>query len=251
MTRWAYDICGDERGGKAYVPFGVDTSYFSPKEDKFKNAENETFKVIFNSRIHYYKGIIPFLDTIPLVLKECPDIVFRLHSPLDKFSPHLKEIMNAMKTARKRYPNNFFFDISWQQYSEIRQVYNNADVLVFPSNNEGFGIPIIEAMSCGIPCIVSDAPPMNEIVDHSVGFCLKQTEDYNGLLFPSPNAIAEKIILLRKDRGLYKKMSIKARKHAKKNYDLRKIVDDIVNIVKKGTRARLMNKQDNLKTYLR
>ncbi len=46
---------------------------------------------------------------------------------------------------------------------EMVSVYHSADLLVFPSTSEGFGLPIIEAQACGVPVITSDRSPMREI----------------------------------------------------------------------------------------
>ena len=43
-------------------------------------------------------------------------------------------------------------------------VYKMATVYVFPSFYEGFGIPILEAMSQGVPVLASDIPPHRELV---------------------------------------------------------------------------------------
>lgn len=42
--------------------------------------------------------------------------------------------------------------------------YNSAEILVYPSLYEGFGLPMVEAMACGTPIISSNAPPMPEIM---------------------------------------------------------------------------------------
>ena len=41
--------------------------------------------------------------------------------------------------------------------------YNMADSLIFPSLQEGFGWPIIEAQACGCPVFTTNKPPMNVI----------------------------------------------------------------------------------------
>ena len=41
-------------------------------------------------------------------------------------------------------------------YSRLPELYASSDVLVFPSEHEPFGLPVNEAMICGIPAIVSD-----------------------------------------------------------------------------------------------
>jgi len=42
--------------------------------------------------------------------------------------------------------------------------YNAADVFVYPSLYEGFGLPLVEAMACGTPVIASDTPALSEVV---------------------------------------------------------------------------------------
>ena len=42
--------------------------------------------------------------------------------------------------------------------------YNSAELLVYPSIYEGFGLPVLEAMACGTPVIVSDASSLPEVV---------------------------------------------------------------------------------------
>ncbi len=46
---------------------------------------------------------------------------------------------------------------------EMRGVYTNATALLFPSIAEGFGLPILEAMSFGTPVLIADRSPMKEI----------------------------------------------------------------------------------------
>lgn len=42
-------------------------------------------------------------------------------------------------------------------------LYNAADVFAFPSRYEGFGLPVLEAMACGIPTVAGDAPAVSEL----------------------------------------------------------------------------------------
>ena len=44
-------------------------------------------------------------------------------------------------------------------------VYSGAAIFVYPSRYEGFGLPVLEAMSCGAPVIVSSADALTELVD--------------------------------------------------------------------------------------
>jgi glycosyltransferase involved in cell wall biosynthesis len=47
---------------------------------------------------------------------------------------------------------------------ELLLLYNTADVFVYPSLYEGFGLPPLEAMSCGLPVIASNSSSLPEVV---------------------------------------------------------------------------------------
>jgi glycosyltransferase involved in cell wall biosynthesis len=46
---------------------------------------------------------------------------------------------------------------------DVRALYGTATALVFPSLGEGFGLPLIEAMACGLPAAVSGVSALPEI----------------------------------------------------------------------------------------
>lgn len=75
---------------------------------------------------------------------------------------------------------------------EINTLYQNAFAYVFPSANEGFGIPIVEAMRAGIPVIHSDQPALVEVSGGAGIVC--RTGDSDDL--------AEKMILLSRENTL-------------------------------------------------
>lgn len=57
------------------------------------------------------------------------------------------------------------------QSDEDRSIfYSNAEVFIFPSLYEGFGIPILEAMACGCPVIASNIEALKEVGEESVLF---------------------------------------------------------------------------------
>lgn len=54
--------------------------------------------------------------------------------------------------------------------SELRSLYSGAAALVFPSLYEGFGFPLVEAMSCGAPVVSSDIPSSREVCGDAAEF---------------------------------------------------------------------------------
>lgn len=66
---------------------------------------------------------------------------------------------------------------------EMPLLYNSADVLVYTSLYEGFGLPILEAMACGTPVITSDLSAMKEIGGNAAVYASPEDiEDIRGQL---------------------------------------------------------------------
>jgi glycosyltransferase involved in cell wall biosynthesis len=51
----------------------------------------------------------------------------------------------------------------WLPFEDIPSIYCASEVFVFPSLNEGFGLPVIEAMACGVPVACSNIEPLPEV----------------------------------------------------------------------------------------
>jgi glycosyltransferase involved in cell wall biosynthesis len=54
---------------------------------------------------------------------------------------------------------------------EIAALYRAAEIVLLPSESEGFGLPLIEALACGAPVVASDIPVLREVAGDSVIYC--------------------------------------------------------------------------------
>src|SRR5438309_262011 len=91
-----------------------------------------------------------------------------------------------------------------------------ADIFVFPSLYEGFGVSLLEAMALGRPCVVSDIDVLREVTDGGT----------RALLAPirSPDALAEAILRLAQDRELAGRLGSAAAAWARERFDIRRCV---------------------------
>ena len=63
---------------------------------------------------------------------------------------------------------------------ELAAIYTGAHALVFPSDEEGFGLPPVEALACGTPVVACDVPALREVLDGRA--ILRDVDDVDGLL---------------------------------------------------------------------
>lgn len=92
---------------------------------------------------------------------------------------------------------------------DIQNKYLDASIMLLPSRSEGFGMVLIEAMACGLPCVSFDCPsgPGDIITDGEDGFLI---EDQNARSFN------EAVAKLMTDVGLRKEMGAKAKINAQR-----------------------------------
>lgn len=94
------------------------------------------------------------------------------------------------------------------KYSRLAEFYAASDVLLFPSEHEPYGLPVNEAMICGIPAIVSDRV--------GAGYDLVENGK-TGFVYPCGDVAALEAILRKAlpDRALLKEMGEQARERMK------------------------------------
>jgi glycosyltransferase involved in cell wall biosynthesis len=99
----------------------------------------------------------------------------------------------------------------------VQQLYDSLDVFVFPSLCESFGFPLVEAMACGLPVIVSDTVSNREIADKA------------GLFFRSGDAeeLAGNVLQVMGNAAVYRHQSEASLKQASE-FDWKKAANDTV-----------------------
>ncbi len=70
----------------------------------------------------------------------------------------------ARRAVTSRGLNGRVKFLDWVDEADLAGLYSLADLLVFPSLIEGFGLPALEAMACGTPVVGSDRPSLPEVV---------------------------------------------------------------------------------------
>jgi len=107
-----------------------------------------------------------------------------------------------LKKVEKLGAKDYVNFVGFVPDEELVAIYRQAEAFIFPSLIEGFGLPGLEAIACGLPVLASDIPVFREIYK-------------NGAIYFNPlssNDLAEKIKKIIEDRKLRKNLKLKARK---------------------------------------
>lgn len=143
-------------GEKIFITYpGVDTRIFHPIEKSYARRE---LKLPIDKKILLYVGsmepkrAVPmkaFLQAYRSLLEKRKDIILILAGPFKYIHERAnKNIMILRNVPREKLPI----------------LYASADIFIFPTLYEGFGIPPLEAMACGIPVIAPSNSSLPEVV---------------------------------------------------------------------------------------
>lgn len=197
------------------IPNGINiTSYNGIVRDyEFRRqyaADNEKI-ILFMGRLVYEKGIQHLISAMPKILSKYNDaklIIAGKGGMMDE----LRNQVNAMGLGNKVYFTGYL------NAKQVSKMYKCADVSVFPSTYEPFGIVALEAMLAGVPTVVSDVGGLAEIVEHGVD----GMKSYAG----NPNSLADVISELLLNPELCDKITRQAKVKVKNQYNWGKIAQD-------------------------
>lgn len=135
--------------------------------------------------------------------------------------------------------NKIVHFVGWVSQEDILSYYAKADIFCFPSIREFGGAVVLEAMACGLPCIVVNNGGIGEYVTAETGFKIDPvSRDY------LTQELANKIQLLVEDDHLRMQMSIKATERAKEfiwSTKGRQIVEIYEQLLSKGKSLLVLN----------
>lgn len=129
-------------------------------------------KFVFISRIAIKKNL---LNAVEWLGKTGMQVVFDAYGPLEDEAYYLKCREEAAK-----YPKLAFEWKGSVKPEEIPELMMNYHFFFLPTFNENFGHAIIEAMSTGLPVIISDQTPWKDLTEKGIGYdlSLEKPEDF-------------------------------------------------------------------------
>ena len=197
------------------IPNGINLNNFTgiDRDYDFRRRfamDNEKI-ILYVGRLVYEKGVQHLISVMPKILENYHDsklVIAGKGGMIDE----LKSQVESMGLSNKVYFTGYL------NQKEVQKMYKCADVAVFPSTYEPFGIVALEAMLAGIPTVVSDIGGLNEIVEHGVN----GMKSYTG----NPNSIADSVLSLLFDPQLAMNVTKNAKNKVKDEFNWQKIAQD-------------------------
>lgn len=190
------------------VPNGVDIAQFRPVTKSF---DNEKLNIIMVGRLWRQKDPETLLRAAISVLKNNYNISLTFVGD--------GELKNNMQAASIDYRDSIKFN-GW--CDNISELLSESDLFVLPSLWEGMPLAILEALSCGVACVVSDIPGNNDLISNG----------FNGYLFPAgdDSKLANIIINYINNPSKLREHSINSRQFIESDYSLNVRNEKIKNI---------------------
>ena len=182
---------------------GVDTSIFRPATDKADQAS--PFKILYIGSFSTRKGS----DLLAPIMQQLgPDFQLR-HSG------------NRDQAAKWRLTDDSIALGRLNQAELVREL-QQADILLFPSRLEGFGLAVAESMACGTPVVASHASSLPEII----------SDESDGLLCRTGDAaqFAASIRRLADNRAFLDELSTRAATKIGQHFSLERFIDAHINL---------------------
>jgi len=161
------------------IPNGIDAAAVLGLTERiaFLQLENAGLVLLHPTRFVRRKNIELGLR----VLAELPEALYIVTAAPD---PHqgdgrlyYEELVTLAESLGVRDRVMFVGESNPLSDDDVRSLYQMADVLFFPSTQEGYGLPLIEAALHGVPVLCSDIPPHREVAAGATFFALGESAE--------------------------------------------------------------------------
>jgi glycosyltransferase involved in cell wall biosynthesis len=165
----AYGLVAPER--VSVVPNGADPACSSqPNQEADRTAD-----ILLGPRTHSAIEILHVGSTIP---RKRIDVLLRVIDALRMEAPavRLVRIGEPPTASQRRLIDRLDLRsavtvLPFLDKAVLAAVYRRAALVLLPSEREGFGLPVVEAMACGTPVVASDIPALREVGGRATAYC--------------------------------------------------------------------------------
>lgn len=211
-----------------YMGWAVDTELFHPVDD---DGSRHTF---FHNAgwlgINYRKMTPAAIVAFDAISRHLHDVTLFVHSQaeLGMLPPEIVKIIQ--ENHRITYH---------VETLSAPGLYHKGRILLFPTKLEGLGLPLFEALASGLPVIATDAPPMNEFIQHGVNGLLVRVAHRavrnDDIAFPEElldiNDLALKMAALAQNAEAVRTLSLNARQYAERELSVVKLRTKIIECI--------------------
>ncbi|MCX7909719.1 MAG: glycosyltransferase [Ignavibacteria bacterium] len=165
FTRQAFINSGIPFNKVQVVPNGIDPALFQPNGKIYQLPTNKKLKFLYVGGTTYRKGFDILLqsyvntftskDDVVLVVKDMGTESFYRGQTAEELIKKVKETPNAPEII---YIKDYLTE------ETIASLYRACDVFISPFRGEGFSLPTLEAMACGLPVVVTEGGATEDYV---------------------------------------------------------------------------------------
>ncbi len=196
---------------------GLDTDEFSPIE----SVTPDPFRLITTASADVpLKGLDYSLRGLKLLKKEFPKIHLIVIGKI-KEGGHTERLIRKLNIS-----DSVFFKSNLSK-NDIKELYASSSIAIVSSLHEGFGYPVIEAMSCEIPLIATNVSSIPELTSSFATLINSKDE----------NAIEKNVKNILLNYKSYKERAIRGRNHIKQTFNWDKITSEYEKAIHKAIRS--------------
>jgi hypothetical protein len=171
MSKFGQDQLTKNGIDSYYIPHGVNTKLFSPQQHwretlrKQHGWEDKFVIGTVGTNTVERKNWIASLKAVKELYQNHKDIAYYMHTDMH----HSMGIdLDALRSTLGLEDITFYPKpeqmIIGVRSEALAHLYNAMDVFLLPSKGEGFGVPLIEAQSCGVPVITTNCTAQPELI---------------------------------------------------------------------------------------
>lgn len=182
------------------IPHGFNGYLFEPRATPI--SQEKTVKIVYVSPLEPYKHQFEVLQAIDLLIQEGYKLnIYMIGSKMPLETSRVNSLL-----SQKKHLQNTVHLVGDIPYEKLTDYYQSADIFLYASTCESFGIILLEAMACKLPIACSDIPT------------LKETLKDGGLYFNAedPYSIKDALKLYLNNNNLKNECSLKAHNYSKK-----------------------------------